>query len=353
MRSFSHAIKLLLFFFCIFFYVNLFLKDERGHFRDPTDQQPEKKKKKRKRKACDNPTAPHDPDTNPPPNPPSPTPQEVTNPEETHPTDQPPTAPHIPDTDPPPNPPSPTPQEVTDPEETHPTDQPPTAPHIPDIDPPDIPPRPTPRPTRPLPPIPVPPPIPQRPKNYVKTTKEEFRKKDKALKQKIKELEQELNKLYLNRDHIESCIGLFQDEREHFLNIVVEPDEPEKKLESVPEPPQNESPPPSTNRSFLEMLISSLVSSIPTDNRWSRSNYDRASYRQPIRGGSSPKRSESPGPTAFPLFGGSTRRQRSPSRERDTRPPSPPMAASSPPSGGGHGGQHCLCYDCMKERGYV
>ena len=56
---------------------------------------------------------------------------------------------------------------------------------------------------------PQPPPIPPMPKGYKKTCIKDLEKKHKEVKKTIKQLEKELDKLYIEKIHLDGCIGYF------------------------------------------------------------------------------------------------------------------------------------------------
>ena len=80
---------------------------------------------------------------------------------------------------------------------------------------------------------PQPPPIPPMPKGYKKTCIKDLGKKHKEVKKTIKQLEKELDKLYIEKIHLDGCIGYFNDDSEDFMKQI-----------NLPSPPPDDPSPP-------------------------------------------------------------------------------------------------------------
>ena len=72
------------------------------------------------------------------------------------------------------------------------------------------------------------------PKGYKKTSIKDLEKKHKEVKKTIKQLEKELDKLYIEKIHLDRCIGYFNDDSEDFM----------KQINPPSPPPDDPSPPP-------------------------------------------------------------------------------------------------------------
>ena len=116
---------------------------------------------------------------------------------------------------------------------------------------------------------PQPPPIPPMPKGYKKTCIKDLEKKHKEVKKTIKQLEKELDKLYIKKIHLDGCIGYFNDDSEDFMKQINPPSPPPD--DPSPPPPPIPPRPQEHQKSFVEHLGSALFSAIPRQEQWTSS----------------------------------------------------------------------------------
>ena len=174
------------------------------------------------------------------------------------------------------------------------------------------------------------PPIPPMPKGYKKTSIKDLEKKHKEVKKTIKELEKELEKLYVEKVHLDGCIGYFNEDSADFLKQINPPSPPPEADDPSPPPPPI-SPRSEEQRSFVEAMGAALFSAVPRQDQWSSSvrthsfayDYDRRGERVERQ----ERWEDPPLPESFALF--STLRPRFEMPRLEVRSPSPPPP--SPP----------------------
>ena len=192
---------------------------------------------------------------------------------------------------------------------------------------------------------PQPPPIPTMPKGYKETFIKDLEKKHKEVKKTIKELKKELDKLYIEKIHLDACIGYFNDDSEDFMKQINPPSPPPD--DPSPPPPPIPPRPQEHQKSFVEHLGSALFSAIPRQEQWTSSvRTHQFAFECDRRGERVEKREGPPLPESFTLF-----RERPPSfvynlpEYRSPLPP-PPLPSQSPSPKSEWLGQ-CYCYDCV------
>ena len=208
---------------------------------------------------------------------------------------------------------------------------------------------------------PLPPPIPPLPVGYKTMTVKQLEKKHKHIQKEIAAQCKELEKLKNQKAHIEVCLDYFETDEQDFMCTLQGPSTPPEEEETASPGTKSESPSPSPPRpSFLEHLGTTLLSALPTEDIWSRSDCTHRNTPNPSgysASGSTRQTEDDPLPEPFTLFGGGgTRSQSSPPCQHSPSPPPPPPLAPSGGSGSGSGSahqQHCLCWDCMHARGHV
>ena len=187
-----------------------------------------------------------------------------------------------------------------------------------------------------------------------KKSVKDLEKKHKNMKKQIAPLEKQLEKLNNEKAHIESCQNFFESDETGFMNTFQPPDPPAAPEESEREsPPPLDPPRPDSTLNLWQHLGKTLLDALPKDNEWSRSHSGRR--RSPHRSTttSSTNVSSDDLPQPFGLFCRSSHpREYQNQRRSPSPPPRPTFHSDSPHSGSGRG-QHCLCYDCMHDRGHV
>ena len=195
---------------------------------------------------------------------------------------------------------------------------------------------------------PQPPPIPPMPKGYKKTSIKDLEKKHKEVKKTIKKLEKELDKLYIEKIHLDRCIGYFNDDSEDFIRQINPPSPPPD--DPSPPPPPIPPRPQEHQKSFVEHLGSALFSAIPRQEQWTSSvRTHQFAFECDQRGERVERHEDPPLPESFTLF-----REHTPSsvynppEYRSPSPPPPPTPSrpwSTSPKPERHG--QCYCYDCV------
>ena len=195
---------------------------------------------------------------------------------------------------------------------------------------------------------PQPPPISPMPKGYKKTSIKDLEKKHKEVKKTIKQLKKELDKLYIEKIHLDGCIGYFNDDSEDFMKQINPPSPPPD--DPFPSPPPI---PPITEehqKSFVEHLGSALFSAIPRQEQWTSSVHTHQfAFKRDRRDERVERHEDPPLPESFTLF-----QERPPSfvyyppqyrSPSPPPPPPPPRPQSTSPKPERHG--QCYCYDCV------
>ena len=196
---------------------------------------------------------------------------------------------------------------------------------------------------------PQPPPIPPMPKGYKKTCIKDLEKKHKEVKKTIKQLEKELDKLYIKKIHLEGCIGYFNDDSEDFMKQINPPSPPPD--DPSPPPPPIPPRPQEHQKSFVEHLGSALFSVIPRQEQWTSSVCTHQfAFECDHRGERVERHEDPPLPESFTLFREhppsfvyNPPEYRSPSPPPPPPPPPPPRSTSPKPEWRGQ----CYCYDCV------
>ena len=106
-------------------------------------------------------------------------------------------------------------------------------------------------------------------KDIKKTSIKDLEKKHKEVKKTIKQLEKELDKLYIEKIHLDGCIGYFNDDSEDFMKQINPPSPPPD--DPSPPPPPIPPRPQEHQKSFVEHLGSALFSVIPRQEQWTSS----------------------------------------------------------------------------------
>ena len=175
-----------------------------------------------------------------------------------------------------------------------------------------------------------------------------------SAKKSIASLEKQLNELMFEKAHIQSCLDYFQTDQDNFMQTVETYHSPSTPPSSPPSPPRDRSPmpPPILPRpSFLQSMASSLLSSIPADNTWSRC--DRSYHTHTLHyssggtGGTNEGNNDPPLPESFTMF---WRRTPSPPPPHPRPPPASPHGTRKPRDNNKPKGQ-CLCYECVHGSG--
>ena len=151
------------------------------------------------------------------------------------------------------------------------------------------------------------PPIPPLPVGYKNMTVKQLEKKHKHIQKEIAAQRKELEKLKNEKAHIECCLDYFETDEQDFMCTLQGPSTPPEEEETASLGAKSESPSPSPPRpSFLEHLGTTLLSALPTEDIWSRS--DRTYRNTPNPGYSASGNTwwteEDPLPEPFTLFGG-------------------------------------------------
>ena len=186
------------------------------------------------------------------------------------------------------------------------------------------------------------------PKGYKKTSIKDLEKKHKEVKKTIKQLEKELDKLYIEKIHLDRCIGYFNDDSEDFMKQINPPSPPPD--DPSPSPPPI---PPRTEehqKSFVEHLGSVLFSAIPRQEQWTSSVHTHQfAFERNRRDERVERREDPPLPESFTLFWEcppsfvyNPPQYRSPS---PPPPPPPPQPWSTSPKPEWRG--QCYCYNCV------
>ena len=166
---------------------------------------------------------------------------------------------------------------------------------------------------------PLPPPIPPLPVGYKTMTVKQLEKKHKHIQKEIAAQCKELEKLKNQKVHIEVCLDYFETDEQDFMCTLQGPSTPPEEEETASLGAKSESPSPSPPRpSFLEHLGTTLLSALPTEDIWSRSNHTHRNTPNPggySASGSTRQTEDDPLSEPFTLFGGGgTRSQSSPPR---------------------------------------
>ena len=151
--------------------------------------------------------------------------------------------------------------------------------------------------------------IPPMPIHYQKTSIKDLERTDKQIKKSMASLKKELNKLMLEKAHIQSCFNYFQTDQDDFMQTV-ENYHSSTPPSSPPSSPRDRSPmPPSIlpRSSFLQSMATSLLSSVPVDNTWSQCDHSYHIYTLHYSSTGDGRRNECnnnpPLPKSFSLFG--------------------------------------------------
>ena len=139
------------------------------------------------------------------------------------------------------------------------------------------------------------------PKGYKKTCIKDLEKKHKEVKKTIKQLEKELDKLYIEKIHLDGCIGYYNDDSEDFMKQInpssPPPDDPSPPPPPIPPRPQEH------QKSFVEHLGSALFSAIPRQEQWTSSVCTHQfALECDRRGEREERRKDPPLPESFTLF---------------------------------------------------
>ena len=186
------------------------------------------------------------------------------------------------------------------------------------------------------------------PKCYKKISIKDLEKKHQEVKITIKQLEKELDKLYIEKIHLDGCIGYFNNDSEDFMKQINPPSPPPD--DPSPSPPPI---PPRTEehqKSFVEHLGSALFSVIPRQEQWTSSVHThKFAFECDQRDERVERHEDPPLPESFTLF-----RERPPSfvynppqyrSPSPPPPPPPPRPRSTSPKPEWRG--QCYCYDCV------